>query len=108
MGLHYFPKSGGEFFLLEGDIADYTQAHASPALDFYRLEIESKKDRDYQWVIHHVEKPVSVGFEETKYSEVQQQDKLVDHTWWYDAAQKNLHVRVKVKAGEDNLVNVGW
>ena len=54
MGLHYFPKLGGEFFLLEGDIAEYSQVHASPALDFMRLEIESKKDRDYQWVVHHV------------------------------------------------------
>jgi hypothetical protein len=108
IGLHYFPKSGGEFFLLEGDIADYTQAHASPALDFYRLEIESKKDRDYQWVVHHMEKPIAVGFEESKYREVQQQGELEDRCWWYDAAQKNLHVRVKVKAGEDNLINVAW
>jgi hypothetical protein len=106
IGLHYFPKAGGEFFLLEGDIADYTQVHASPALDFYRLEIESKKDRDYQWVVHHLEKPASVGFEATKYHEVTRQSELEDHTWWWDPAQKNLHVRVKVKAGEDAIVNV--
>jgi len=106
IGLHYFPKAGGEFFLLEGDIADYTQAHASPALDFYRLEIESKKDRDYQWVVHHMEKPTSVGFEATKYREVARQADLADHCWWWDTAQKNLHVQVKVKAGEDAIVNV--
>ena len=40
MALHYFPKLGGEFFLLEGDIAEYSQVHAAPALDFMRLEIE--------------------------------------------------------------------
>ena len=49
------PRLGGEFFLLEGDIAEYSQVHAAPALDIMRLEIESKKDRDYQWVVHHVE-----------------------------------------------------
>jgi kumamolisin len=32
-----------------------------PALDIMRLEIESKKDRDYQWVVHHVERPVERG-----------------------------------------------
>ncbi len=106
MGLHYFPSAGGEFFLLEGDIADYSQVHASPALDFIRLEIESKKDRDYQWVVHHLEKPSSVGFEETKYREVERQGDLQDRSWWWDAAAKNLHVRVKVKAGEDCIVNV--
>ena len=108
MGLHYFPKSGGEFFLLEGDIAEYSQVHASPALDFYRLEIESKKDRDYQWVVHHVEKPAAVGFEETKYREVARQNDLEDRCWWWDASQKNLHVRLKVKAAEDAIVNVEW
>ena len=106
MGLHYFPSAGGEFFLLEGDIADYSQVHASPALDFIRLEIESKKDRDYQWVVHHLEKPSSVGFEETKYREVERLGALQDRSWWWDAAAKNLHVRVKVKAGEDCIVNV--
>jgi hypothetical protein len=106
IGLHYFPTAGGEFFLLEGDVADYTQAHASPALDFYRLEIESKKDRDYQWVVHHMDKPTSVGFEATKYREVASQAELEDRCWWWDPAQKNLHVRVKVKAGEDAIVNV--
>jgi hypothetical protein len=106
MGLHYFPKLGGEFFLLEGDIAEYSQVHAAPALDFMRLEIESKKDRDYQWVVHHVEKPAGVEFEERKYQEVGKQGELLDGTWWWDAANKDLHVRVKVKAGEDCIINL--
>ena len=67
IGLHYFPRLGGEFFLLEKDIGAYTQVHAAPAADIMRLEIESKKDRDYQWVVHHVEKPAEVGFEDQKY-----------------------------------------
>jgi hypothetical protein len=108
MALHYFPKAGGEFFLLEGDIAEYSQVHASPALDFMRLEIESKKDRDYQWVVHHAEKPSSVEFEVRKYREVATLSGLADRTWFYDAAQKNLHVRVKVKAGEDCIINLNF
>ena len=108
MALHYFPKLGGEFFLLEGDIAEYSQVHASPALDFMRLEIESKKDRDYQWVVHHVERPSSVGFEDGKYREAGQLDELSDRAWFYDAGQKNVHVRVKVKAGEDCIINLNF
>ena len=108
MALHYFPKAGGEFFLLEGDIAEYSQVHASPALDFMRLEIESKKDRDYQWVVHHVDKPSSVGFEDARYGEASTLAALGDRTWFYDAAQKNVHVRVKVKAGEDCIVNLNF
>jgi hypothetical protein len=105
MALHYFPKAGGEFFLLEGDAADYTQVHAAPALDFMRLQIESKKDRDYQWVLHHVDKPSTVGFEGKAYRQVEGGE-LADRTWWYDARARNLQVRVTVKAGEDCIVNV--
>jgi hypothetical protein len=108
IGLHYFPKSGGEFFLLETGVGDYTQVHASPALDFYRLEIESKTERDYQWVVHHVEKPSAVGFEKITYREVPRQGELEDRCWWWDGAQKNLHVRLRVKTGEDAIVNVEW
>ena len=106
MALHYFPKAGGEFFLLEGDIAEYSQVHAAPALDIMRLEIESKKDRDYQWVVHHVERPASVEFEDRKYNEVASLGALTDRTWFYDSRQKNLHVKVKVKAGEDCIINL--
>ncbi|MCX6631424.1 MAG: hypothetical protein NTW28_27745 [Candidatus Solibacter sp.] len=108
MALHYFPKLGGEFFLLEGDIAEYSQVHASPALDFMRLEIESKKDRDYQWVVHHVARPSSVEFEDRKYREVAELGKLTDRSWYYDGARNNLHVRVKVKAGEDCIINLNF
>ncbi|MCU1235364.1 MAG: glycoside hydrolase, family 31 [Candidatus Solibacter sp.] len=108
MALHYFPKLGGEFFLLEGDIADYSQVHAAPALDITRLEIESKKDRDYQWVVHHADKPASVGFDTKQYREVSRLETLADDCWFYDAAQKNLHVRVKVKAGEDCIINLNY
>ena len=108
MGLHYFPKLGGEFFLLEGDIAEYSQAHASPALDFIRLEIESKKDRDYQWVVHHAARPASVDFDGHQYREAAALKQLEDRTWFYDPALKNLHVRVNAKAGEDVIANVNF
>jgi alpha-glucosidase (family GH31 glycosyl hydrolase) len=106
--LHYFPKAGGEFFLLEGDIAEYSQVHAAPALDIMRLQIESKKDREYQWVVHHVERPVSVEFAGRQYREVPAPAALTEHTWFYDAARKNLHVQAKVKAGEDCIINLNF
>ena len=108
MALHYFPKAGGEFFLLEGDIADYSQVHAAPALDIMRLQIESKKDRDYQWVVHHVERPASVEFGGRQYREVAAFGELADRTWFHDAARKNLHVKVKVQAGEDCIINLNF
>lgn len=108
IGLHYFPKAGGEFFLLEKDIGAYTQIHASPALDIMRLEIESKKERDYQWVVHHVELPSDVGFDDVKYRSVASVAALTDRTWYYDPAAKNLIVRVHVKAGDDSIVNLSW
>ena len=66
MALHYYPRLAAEFFLLESDLADYSQVHAAPAADILRLEIESLKEREYQWVIHHMDKPSQVGFAEVK------------------------------------------
>ena len=48
----------------------------------------------------------SVEFEGRKYREVTRQSDLADGTWWWDEAARNLHVRVKVKAGEDCIINV--
>jgi hypothetical protein len=103
MALHYFPKAGGEFFLLEGDIADYSQVHAAPALDIMRLEIESKKDRDYQWVVHHVDKPSKVGFEGKAFRQADG-GAMGDRTWSYEG--RTLQVRTTVKAGEDCRVDI--
>lgn len=104
MALHYFPKLGAEFFLVEEDA--WTQVHAAPAADILRLQIESKKTRDYQWVVHHVDRPASVGFEDRQYREVT--GGLADQTWSYDAKARNLQVRVKVAAGEDRIINVAF
>jgi hypothetical protein len=106
MALHYFPSLGAEFFLLENAAAAWSQVHAAPAGDILRLEIESKVARDYQWVVHHVERPAEVGFEERTYAEADAQAGLTDRTWFYDAGQKNLHVRVRVAAGEDCVIHV--
>jgi hypothetical protein len=106
VALHYFPKLAAEFFLLESDLAEYTQVHAAPAADIMRLEIESKKDRDYQWVVHHVEKPSEVGFEQVKYRQVAESTGMADQTWFYDPATKILQVRVHVKPSEDNIINL--
>lgn len=102
--LHYFPKLGAEFFLYEQDADAWTQIHAAPAADVTRLEIESKVTRDYQWVIHHVERPAEVGFESKQFAEVK--GALMDEAWRYDAAQRNLQIRLRVAGGEDRIVNL--
>ena len=96
IGLHYFANLPGEFFFLERDLGTYSQVHAAPADDVLRLEIESKKDRDYSWVVHNVDRPASVVFEERRYQ------------WTYDAAMRKLTVEVHVKAGEDSIIHVTW
>ncbi len=104
MALHYFPKLGAELFLIEEEA--WTQIHAAPAADILRLEIESKKARDYEWVVHHVDPPVSVGFEGRVFRQLP--GAPGDGTWWYDAQAKNLRVRVKLAAGQDSIVNVSF
>ena len=71
-----------------------------------RLEIESKKARSYQWVVHHIDRPSDVGFEARKYRKVDVLSSLADGTWFYDEAQRNLHVRAHVAAGEDCIINL--
>lgn len=108
IGLHYFPSLGAEFYLLEADLQNWTSIHAAPAADAIRLQIESRIARDYQWVVHHIEQPAAVRFDERVYREVDASSKLEDRTWFYDKAQKNLHIRVKVAAGEDCVINLSF
>jgi len=105
MALHYFPKLGAEFFLAEDDGVAWTQVHAAPAAEIMRLEIESKKDRDYEWVIHHVPRPAEVGFDGAAWREVTGAS-LADRTWRYDAAKQDLRIRLHVSAGEDAIINI--
>ena len=108
MELHYFPKLGGEFFLYEADLADYSQVHASPAGDLFRFEIESKKDRDYQWVIHHFERPRRVAVHDRPLIAAAAEAALHPGAWYYDAGKKRLHVRVIAEKGEHHIVTVGF
>jgi hypothetical protein len=102
MELHYFPSLGGEFFLWESGKRDNSQFHAAPAGDFIRVEIESKVSRNYEWVIHHTGRPVSV--EDCK--PVRQRAALEPGTWWHDKARNDLHVMVHAEAGSDTIVNI--
>jgi alpha-glucosidase (family GH31 glycosyl hydrolase) len=106
MELHYFPRLAGEFFLFEQASNDWTQVHAGPAGDLIRLEIESKEGRDYEWVVHHLDRPRRAGFEGRFYTEARNRAGLLPESWHYDAERKNLHVRVRVGAGEDRIINV--
>jgi alpha-glucosidase (family GH31 glycosyl hydrolase) len=106
MMLHYFPRLGAEFFLLETSVNDWTQVHAAPAADIMRLQIESKVERAYEWVVHHTGKPSAVEFEQLRFTEVRAASALSDRAWYFDSSKGNVHVRVRVRAGEDRIVNL--
>ena len=94
MELHYYPKLGAEFFIWEPDLAEVTQVHAAPALDYARVEIESKKDRLYEWVLHHT--PAVLEVSEVSegaagpYRKVADAARMAPGTWRYDAAARQL------------------
>lgn len=108
MTLHYFPKLGAEFFVLEAGVNDYSQFHAAPAADAMRLEIESKVERDYRWVVHHTTRPRAVEWGGAPFKRAASAADVADRTWFFDAARQSLEVRVRVKAGEDAIVNIGF
>lgn len=105
--LHCYPKLGAEFFFYEPDVAEYTQAHASPSTDLYRFEMESKADRLYEWVLHHSDPPkdVSQVLPDKKFAKAGSRAELKPETWWYDPAAKNLHVLIFGPKGGDVIVN---
>ena len=108
--LHYFPRLGGEFFLFEKDLEDYSQAHAAPAGDFIRLEIESKKGRYYEWVLHHVDRPRKVVAAGVEFGEVASRELLRRRPsgWLYDSPNKNLHVWMFGSEGHDDIVSISF
>jgi hypothetical protein len=55
-----------------------------------------------------VDRPASVGFEQLKYAPAAGAGQMADHTFFYDAAGRNLHIRVHVKAMEDSIVNLAF
>jgi alpha-glucosidase (family GH31 glycosyl hydrolase) len=108
MDLHYFPSLGAEFFLWESDLNENSQFHAAPAGDFLRLEIESKKRRTYEWIVHHLKTAREVADEAATYQKVAQRALLKPGTWWHDDAQNNLHVMLRAEADSDRIVNISF
>jgi alpha-glucosidase (family GH31 glycosyl hydrolase) len=106
MELHYFPKLAGEFFLWESDLSAITQVHAAPAGDVMRLEIESKKDRDYEWVIHHAGKVTRVAEGDRNFQQGWPGGPWQTRTWFFEEGRGNLHVRIHAKEDSDVIVNV--
>ncbi len=103
--LHYFPSLGGEFFVYEPSVNEYSQFHAAPSADFMRVESESKVARTCEWILHHTPKPKSVGETGKVYRE---SDKLQPGTWFHNAITGNLHIVVWTGAGEDHIVNLSF
>jgi alpha-glucosidase (family GH31 glycosyl hydrolase) len=110
MTLHYFPRLGAEFFLFESEPEDYSQAHAAPAGDFIRLEIESKKGRYYEWILHHMERPRKVVAGGVEFGEVASRELLQRRPsgWLYDSLNKNLYVWLLASAGEDVIASISF
>jgi hypothetical protein len=89
--LHYFPRLGAEFFIAEPGDDLPTQVHAAPSADYLRLEIESRIDREYVWVVHHVPEAVKV-------------EPKADFS--YDPAQRTLRVPASAKQDSDIIFNI--
>ncbi len=108
LALHYTPRLAAEFFLYEPDTSEYSQAHASPALDRMRLEIYSKKTREYEWVVHHLPEVREVLQEESVLKPVDDRGALAPGRWFYDGERGNLHVVVAAAAGETRVTHIAF
>jgi hypothetical protein len=108
MELHYFPSLGAEFFLWEPELEENSQFHAAPAGDFVRVEVESKRRRTYEWVLHHTGAPRLVADETRSYARVARRAMLRAGTWWHDDARNDLHVMLLAEAGTDRIVNISF
>ncbi len=108
MELHYFPSLGAEFFLWEPELETNSQFHAAPAGDFLRVEVESKRRRTYEWVLHHTGAPKVVADESETYARVARRALLRAGTWWHDDARNDLHLVMRAEAGTDRIVNISF
>jgi hypothetical protein len=110
MTLHYFPRLGGEFFVFENEPQDYSLMHAAPAGDLMRLEIESRKDRYYEWILHHLDRPRKVVAGGVQFGEAadRQRLRLQPSGWFYDSPNGNLHVWMLGSAGKDDIVSISF
>ena len=90
--LHYLPRLGAEFFVSEPGDSLPSQVHAGPAAGVLRLEIESRVDRKYEWIVYHVSPATLIEPPQPQST--------------YDAKLRRLHVPVDAKAMGDSIVNV--
>ncbi len=105
---HYFPRLAGEFFFYEEGDGALTQLHAAPAGEWIRLEVEPARERTWEWVVHHVERPRKVWSGSKNYGEVGSRAQLAPGRWWFDRSRKNLHVQVRAPAGVSHVVYVSF
>ena len=107
MEMHYYPKLGGEFFIWEPDADFISQLHASPALDYYRVESETKKDRVYEWVLHHMDAPTKVQMVDgPEFKKVDSFDAQGLNQWLFDSIKKEVRLRVYATVGNHEIVNI--
>ena len=105
--IHYFPKLGGEFFIWEPDADFISQLHASPALDYYRVESETRKDRDYEWVLHHMEEPARVQMVDgPEFARSTSLSAMGLNQWFFDTIKKELRLRLHATVGSHEIVNI--
>ena len=105
--IHYFPKLGGEFFIWEPDADFISQLHASPALDYYRVESETRKDRDYEWVLHHMEEPARVQMVDgPDFARSTSLSTMGLNQWFFDTTKKELRLRLHATVGGHEIVNI--
>ena len=108
MELHYFPSLGAEFFLWEPDLGENSQFHAAPAGDFVRVEIETRRRRTYEWILHHTKSPREVAEDSGAYQKVERREQLRPGSWWHDAKLNNLHLMLRAEAEADRIVNISF
>jgi len=108
MILHYTPKLAAEFFLYEPDLGRYSQLHAAPAGELMRLEIESRKTRSYQWIVHHIPEPKEITAGQTVLTRVSQAGELRPGAWYYDREAGNVHIEVAVTKDQVSITHISF
>ena len=104
MALHYFPKLGAEFFLVEDERLDAGARGAGGGRDAAGDRIEEGARLRVGGA--PCRQALRRGVRGARFREVPAAPAMADRTWFYDSARKNLHVRVRVAAGADSIVNL--
>jgi len=108
MEAHYFPTLPAEFFIYEDDTLEYTQLHAAPAADVLRLEIESRADRGYEWVVHHAPPPREIRTNGILSSPAEPKGLLTPGAWRYDADRQTIRIRVDALRDKRVVTHVSY